>query len=162
MSVIDVIALLPLAMLAVVALPLVVIDYEQHRLPNKIVLPFVALSFLTVLVVNVANQSWLNLLLAAGVPLLVAILGLYLNYTGWIGMGDVKLFFGVLLAVGVYSPLVALLIIPISIGLALIELTFRVITKQFDMTDAIPLGPWIILATLIIGTSVVIPAMSAW
>ena len=162
MSVIDIIALLPLAYLAVAALPLVVIDYEQHRLPNKIVLPFVALSFLTILVVNIANQSWLNLLLAVGLPLLVAILGLYLNYKGWIGMGDVKLFFGVLLAVSVYSPLTALLIIPISVGLGFIELLYRVIAKQLDPTQAIPLGPYIILSTLAVGTSVLISAMSAW
>ena len=160
MSIIDIISLLPLAYLAVIALPLVVIDYEQHRLPNKIVLPFVATSFLSVLVVNIANQSWLNLLLAVGIPLAAFILGMFLNYYGYIGMGDIKLLLGVMLAVSLYSPVAALLIAPIAIGFALIEITYRVVLKQ--PTESIPLGPWVILSTLIVGTSVIIPAMSAW
>jgi leader peptidase (prepilin peptidase)/N-methyltransferase len=160
MSIIDIISLLPLAYLAVITLPLVVIDYEQHRLPNKIVLPFVATSFLSVLVVNIANQSWLNLLLAVGIPLAVFILGMFLNYYGYIGMGDIKLLLGVMLAVSLYSPVASLLIIPIALGFALIEITYRVIMKQ--QIYSIPLGPWVILSTLIVGTSVVVPAMAAW
>jgi leader peptidase (prepilin peptidase)/N-methyltransferase len=160
MSIIDIISLLPLAYLAVITLPLVVIDYEQHRLPNKIVLPFVATSFLSVLVVNIANQSWLNLLLAVGIPLAVFILGMFLNYYGYIGMGDIKLLLGVMLAVSLYSPVASLLIIPIALGFALIEITYRVIMKQ--LIHSIPLGPWVLLSTLIVGTSVVVPAMAAW
>jgi leader peptidase (prepilin peptidase)/N-methyltransferase len=160
MSIIDIISLLPLAYLAVIALPLVVIDYAQHRLPNKIVLPFVATSFLSVLVVNIANQSWLNLLLAVGIPLAAFILGMFLNYYGYIGMGDIKLLLGVMLAVSLYSPVAALLIAPIAIGFTLIEITYRVVMKQ--RVNSIPLGPWVILSTLIVGTSLVVPAISAW
>jgi len=48
----DIVALLPLAYLAVIAIPLIIVDVREHRLPNKMVLPFIALSFITTIVVS--------------------------------------------------------------------------------------------------------------
>jgi leader peptidase (prepilin peptidase)/N-methyltransferase len=145
MSFIDVISWLPLVYLAVITVPLVVIDIQQHRLPNKLVLPLIALSLIVSVVVNVANGSWLNLLAGLGIPVLVFALGIYLNYHEWIGMGDVKFLFGVLVALSIFSPYVALLVIPIALGFGFISAVYNIATKRAG--QSVPLGPWIIVAT---------------
>jgi leader peptidase (prepilin peptidase) / N-methyltransferase len=158
MSILDVISLLPLVYLAVATLPLVLVDLREHRLPNKIVLPFAALSFITVIVVNVANQSWLNLLLAVGLPFTWFIIGIVLNYFDVIGMGDVKFLTALLLAVGVYSPLIALLIIPLSALLSIVAIVYVIMLKA-PVGTSVPLGPWLLLSTwLVVG----VLASSAW
>ena len=158
MSILDIISLLPLAYLAVVSVPLILVDMREHRLPNKIVLPFAALSFTTVLVVNIANQDWFNLTLAIGLPLLAFILGIVANYADYIGMGDVKLLTALLLAVGVYSPLTALWIIPLAVLISLVVIIYAVNKKQLHIGANVPLGPWLLLSTWI----VVALANSAW
>ena len=158
MSILDIISLLPLAYLAVVSVPLILVDMREHRLPNKIVLPFAALSFTTVLVVNIANQDWFNLTLAIGLPLLAFILGIVANYADYIGMGDVKLLTALLLAVGVYSPLTALWIIPLTVLISLVVIIYAVNKQRLSVGSNVPLGPWLLLSTWI----VVALANSAW
>ena len=158
MSILDIISLLPLAYLAVVSVPLILVDMREHRLPNKIVLPFAALSFTTVLAVNIANQDWFNLTLAIGLPLLAFILGIIANYADYIGMGDVKLLTALLLAVGVYSPLTALWIIPLTVLISLVVIIYAVNKQRLSVGSNVPLGPWLLLSTWI----VVALANSAW
>ena len=158
MSILDIISALPLVYLAVATIPLVIIDYREHRLPNKIVLPFAALAFITAITVNVANQSWLNLLLAVGLPFVCFILGLVLNYFDWIGMGDVKFITALLLAVGVYSPLIALLIIPLGVVFSFIHVISLIMRKRVGIGSSVPMGPWLLLSTWL----VVIVSSSAW
>jgi leader peptidase (prepilin peptidase)/N-methyltransferase len=158
MSILDIISALPLVYLAVATIPLVLMDIREHRLPNKIVLPFAALAFITAIVVNVANQTWLNLLLAVGLPFAWFIIGILLNYFDVVGMGDVKFLTALLLAVGVYSPLIALLIIPISVLLALIAVVY-VIIRGVPIGTSVPLGPWLLLSTWLV---VVVISKSAW
>jgi leader peptidase (prepilin peptidase)/N-methyltransferase len=157
MPILDIISALPLVYLAVATIPLVVIDYKEHRLPNKIVLPFAALAFITAIVVNVATQSWGNLLLAVGLPFAWFIVGIVLNYFDTIGMGDVKFLTALLLAVGVYSPLTALLIIPLTLLFAILAVV-SVIMRKVPIGTSVPLGPWLILSTWI----VVAVFSSAW
>jgi leader peptidase (prepilin peptidase)/N-methyltransferase len=158
MSILDIISALPLVYLAVASIPLVVIDYKEHRLPNKIVLPFAALAFITAIVVNVATQSWGNLLLAVGLPFAWFIIGLVLNYFDTLGMGDVKFITALLLAVGVYSPLIALLIIPLSVLFALIAVVYWIMSGKVEKSRSVPLGPSLILSTWL----VVAVFSSAW
>jgi leader peptidase (prepilin peptidase)/N-methyltransferase len=157
MPILDIISALPLVYLAVATIPLVVIDYKEHRLPNKIVLPFAALAFITAIVVNVATQSWGNLLLAVGLPFAWFIVGIVLNYFDTIGMGDVKFLTALLLAVGVYSPLIALLIIPLTVLFSIIAIVY-VIMRKVPVGTSVPLGPWLLLSTWI----VVAVFSSAW
>jgi leader peptidase (prepilin peptidase)/N-methyltransferase len=157
MSILDIISALPLVYLAVASIPLVVIDYKEHRLPNKIVLPFAALAFITAITVNVATQSWINLLLAVGLPFVWFIIGILLNYFDVVGMGDVKFITALLLAVGVYSPLTALLIIPLSVLFSLLAVVY-VIMRKMPIGTSVPLGPWLILSTWL----VVAVFSSAW
>ena len=157
MPILDIISALPLVYLAVATIPLVIIDYREHRLPNKIVLPFAALAFITAITVNVATQSWINLLLAVGLPFVWFIIGILLNYFDVIGMGDVKFITALLLAVGVYSPLIALLIIPLSVLFSLLAVVY-VIMRKAPIGTSVPLGPWLLLSTWL----VVAVFSSAW
>jgi len=156
-SILDIISALPLVYLAVATIPLIVIDYKLHRLPNKIVLPFAALAFITAITVNVATQSWINLLLAVGLPFVWFIIGILLNYFDVVGMGDVKFITALLLAVGVYSPLIALLIIPLSVLFSIISIVYMAMRKA-PIGTSVPLGPWLILSTWL----VVAVFSSAW
>ena len=158
MSILDIISALPLVYLAVATIPLIVIDYKLHRLPNKIVLPFAALAFITAITVNVATQSWINLLLAVGLPFVWFIIGLVLNYFDVVGMGDVKFITALLLAVGVYSPLIALLIIPLGVVFSFIHVIYLIMRKQVSIGSSVPMGPWLILSTWL----VVAVFSSAW
>jgi leader peptidase (prepilin peptidase)/N-methyltransferase len=157
-SILDIISALPLVYLAVATIPLIVIDYKLHRLPNKIVLPFAALAFITAITVNVATQSWINLLLAVGLPFVWFIIGLVLNYFDVVGMGDVKFITALLLAVGVYSPLIALLIIPLGVVFSFIHVIYLIMRKQVSIGSSVPMGPWLILSTWL----VVAVFSSAW
>lgn len=143
MDALGVIALLPMAYFAVMTIPLILVDYVEHRLPNKIVLPSIVLGIIVNIVLNVATQDYWNLLLALGLPFQVFMVGLVANYFNTLGMGDLKLMAALLLALGVYSPLAALLIVPISLGFGF--LTFLVSLFTSKPMISVPLGPWLML-----------------
>lgn len=143
MNALDIVALLPMAYFAVMTIPLILVDYAEHRLPNKIVLPSIVLGIVVNIVLNVATQDYWNLLLALGLPLLVFIGCLVANYFDILGVGDAKLIAALLLAFGVYSPLAALLIVPISLGFGFLTFLVSILTAK-PMVQ-VPLGPWLML-----------------
>ena len=75
--------------IAVVSVPLVVIDVREHRLPNKIVVPGLCLALMSGAVVLVASagRAWWPLVFGA----MYFIAMLILSVRGGLGMGDVKL-----------------------------------------------------------------------
>ena len=144
---------MPLVYLAVVAIPLITIDIREHRLPNKIILPFILLSLVTDLVASFVGGEWWRLGLALAVAFSIGIVGLVANYFDLIGMGDIKLFFGSALVIGWFSwwlPIV-LVIVTLVIGIVatLYVLMFR---KDKVGTISVPLGPYAIVLALVIGT----------
>lgn len=147
MSYLDIIALLPLAYLAVVAIPLIIVDVREHRLSNKLVLPFVVLAFITNLVAGIASGKWGMSLIAIGLAMLVLIAGIYLNGKNLLGMGDVKLFVGITLALGYFSTWYGLAVIGVSLVLGTILAI--VAYKVFRRTPSIALGPFAIGLTAV-------------
>ena len=116
---------IPVAYLIAIAVPLLVIDIKEHRLPNKLVLPLFPIWLLTSITYVVLTADWWNALL---MPLLLAIayfiVGIVANYFEWIGMGDVKLITAMVLSLSWTSlfvlvvPFVAIAVaIPISLVL---------------------------------------------
>jgi leader peptidase (prepilin peptidase)/N-methyltransferase len=77
------------AYVAAVSIPLVVVDIREHRLPNRLVVPGVALSAVCALgeLVTSGGQSWVPLASAAAYFVIM----LALSVAGGLGMGDVKL-----------------------------------------------------------------------
>jgi len=141
----QIISWLPLVYLGIVAIPLVIIDLREHRLPNKIVLPFIALAFIANIATNIIQQSWGNLGVGLGLTVAIFILGIIANYFDILGMGDVKMFSGIYLALSVFSPLLALWVIPITIGFGLLGFIVGLLMRKLTLT--VPLGPWMLVAT---------------
>jgi leader peptidase (prepilin peptidase)/N-methyltransferase len=146
-------ALLPaLIALALVCAPLVVIDYEHHRLPNRLIVVGAGAGIVLLIVAAVADSAWHELLRAAeGAAAVYAALfllafisprsfgfgdvrlgGILGGYLGWFGWGEVYygIFGGFLLGAA------------LSIVL--------ILTRRATMKTAIPFGPMLIVGTLIV------------
>jgi leader peptidase (prepilin peptidase)/N-methyltransferase len=139
----TIISMLPVAYVAATVIPLVAIDIKQHRLPNRIVLPMIALTLLTQLTLAVWTGAWASLGISVGLGLAVMVLGVVANYYDWVGMGDVKLMAGLTMMLSWFTVLGAVLLTPISMGLGIL---ITVSTLLFTRPKKIPLGP-AILAT---------------
>ncbi len=77
------------AFVAAVSVPLVVVDIREHRLPNRLVVPGLALALACGLVQLALSdgRGWLPLMMGVGSFVVFALL----SRVGGLGMGDVKL-----------------------------------------------------------------------
>ena len=136
-----------LAAMAVITVPLVLIDLRVHRLPNAITYP-TGLLLLTLMVLGpFAGGSWansLNVLLQGLVPAAI-LLTIGLISRGGMGLGDVKLaalmgwsagWFGIAATVSSFA--VAFLL---GGAYAVIVL----VTKKMNRKSAIPFGPFLLI-----------------
>ena len=137
----TVISMLPVAYVAATAVPLMVVDIKQHRLPNKIVLPMIAITLLSQLTLAIWTGAWASLGISVGMFFGVLAIGLYLNYKDWIGMGDVKLLAGLTMMLSWFTVLGGALLMPISIALGLAVAAVVVLTSKVRQ---LPLGPTIL------------------
>lgn len=133
---------LPMAYLAVVTIPLVVIDVREHRLPNWLVVPGYAVVLVSMLGLwlTTGNFPWLALVSAAGYFVFLYLLA----WLGGMGMGDVKLA-GVL---GGASGLVSLTAVLGSVVIAfvaagLVSLAVWAVTRS--LKSRIPFGPFMLM-----------------
>ena len=140
--------MLPVAYVAATAVPLMVIDIKQHRLPNKIVLPMLAITFLSQLTLAIWTGAWASLGISVGLGFVMLVLGVIANYKDWIGMGDVKLLVALTMILSWFTVLGAVLLAPISLVLGILV---TLSTLLFTRPNRIPLGPAILttfIATL--------------
>jgi leader peptidase (prepilin peptidase)/N-methyltransferase len=107
--------LVPLAYLAAVSVPLAVTDAREHRLPNALVLPGLALSLWAAVGVGMRDPPLL--LAASAAALAAAALFGAGRMLGAVGMGDVKL--GVLLA-GLATATDARALVPATLATAVL------------------------------------------
>lgn len=149
MSILDIVALIPLAYLAVVAIPLIITDVKEHRLPNKYVVPFIGISFLTSIAVAGVSADWIRFLIVFGTAVATLLIGVYLTGADILGMGDVKLLVGVMLALGSFSTWYGLIVVGVSLLVALISTLVAMRTRK--MYAYAQLGSYIITSTLVIG-----------
>lgn len=147
MSTLDIVALIPLAYLAVVAIPLIITDVREHRLPNKFVLPFIAISFLTSIAVAIISGDWIRLLITVGFAFAILFIGIYLSGRDVVGMGDVKLYSGVALALTTFSIWFVVATILVSLAVAFVVTIVAVIRKSH--IASVQLGTYIIPTTLL-------------
>lgn len=142
----QLISMLPVAYIAATAIPLMVVDIKEHRLPNKIVLPMIAITLLSQLTLAIWTGAWASLGISVGLGLAVLFLGVALNYKGWIGMGDVKLMAGLTMMLSWFTALGGALLMPISLVVGTITTVLIVMLNK--NARQVPLGP-AILATFI-------------
>ncbi len=152
-------SLLPLwLVLAVVCTPLVIIDFEHHRLPDRLVFAAAAAAVVLLPVASIGHHDWSALVRAALAALVILALFFALALFAPFGLGDVKLG-GVLAAcLGwlswgyvVYGMLAGFVIASI-VSLPL------VLMRRASMKSAIPLGPALILGAFLVFAFQLVPS----
>jgi leader peptidase (prepilin peptidase)/N-methyltransferase len=155
-------AVLPaLVALALFATPLVVIDYEHHRLPNRLVLPAAVAAALLLTLAAAGTGDWQRLLRALeGAVAVYAVLyalawisprsfgagdvrlgGVLGGYLGWFGWGYV------------YYGIFAGFVLGSLVGIAL------VLTHRGGMKTAIAFGPMLVLGALLVLAFDLVPGL---
>ena len=135
--------LLPFAYIAGAAIPLMIVDFKQHRLPNKIVYPLMLTTIIAQLTLAITQGSWATLGVSLLSGLIVMIAGVLLNFQEWMGMGDAKLMAALTMVLVPLMGFYSMLLLPTSlvagvvIGLVIQMLKRHIITH-------IPLGPTIL------------------
>jgi leader peptidase (prepilin peptidase)/N-methyltransferase len=144
----TIISMLPVAYVAATAIPLLIVDIKEHRLPNKIVLPMIGIALLTHLVLAVWTGAWASLGVSVGLGFATLMLGIYLNYKEHIGMGDVKLMTGLTMITAWFSPLIALMFLPLLVVIGAVVVIFAISISP--VYRRVPMGPTILLAFTIL------------
>jgi Flp pilus assembly protein protease CpaA len=113
------IAYTPIAYLLMVGLPIIYFDLTQLRIPNKLVLPALAGSLLTTLIIPFLTGDWLVALLTIVIAFAVGAGLVAMSMAERIGMGDVKL----IITMGItLSPLALMNWVYLLVGIVLASL----------------------------------------
>jgi leader peptidase (prepilin peptidase) / N-methyltransferase len=142
--------------LAAAAVLLALIDLRHHLLPNRVVVPAMAIGAVLLLLAAVSDHDWADLLrgvLAAAVLFTVYLVLALINPRG-LGMGDVKLAALLGLYLGWLGwPVVAYGTVAAFVGQALVALVLLA-TRRIGLRGDVPFGPAMLLgAALAIGCS---------
>jgi leader peptidase (prepilin peptidase) / N-methyltransferase len=145
-----------------VLVPLSVVDFQQHRLPNVIVVPAIAGATLWVLALGAAKGSWDVTLtaLVCGVGFFAFLFVLAL-ISGGIGFGDVKLAAFIGLFAGRFGTGVAFAAVLAGFLVGGVAATVLLATRRRGRKEALPFGPALAagaLAAVFLGES----SVRAW
>lgn len=138
-----------MAYFGAVALPLALTDIREHRLPNKLTLPAIPLTLVAWVALAVLENRWAYLAVAVAVAVIVFIVGVGANRTGYLGMGDVKLFAGLALMLGWFMGASALLLPVIAIVIAMAHYFIGVAVGRLRKGGSLPLGPHILISAVL-------------
>ena len=133
--------LLGVSFFAATTIPLMVIDFRERRLPNKITIP----GFLISLLGLVLTLEWSRVLTAIAVSALLFGAGTLLSLRGWIGMGDVKLVAGLSLLLAWFDPSLVWQATLWSFGLASAVVLVGFLFKKMTTRSTIALGPYLLV-----------------
>jgi len=139
---------LPLLILIALGGKLAVVDYQTHRLPNRLV------GWLTVTQLVALTFLWqpekLQAALLTALATTVTYTLLYLISRGSLGMGDVKFSFPLGLTVGWYVPSNWLLTIMLSFVLSGLVSITEVILKRKTLKSRFAFGPYMYLTSILV------------
>jgi leader peptidase (prepilin peptidase) / N-methyltransferase len=137
---------LGLGYLVLAAWPLAKTDILERRLPNKYVLPAFPITLAGQILAISFGESYWKLIWALASAVVTFALALLINIAGLMGMGDVKLMAAMALALGWYSPLLAIF----ALAMAFVVAGVAVILKRLirKATGSLPLGPYLMLGLL--------------
>ena len=137
--------------LAVVAIPLAVIDLWEHRLPDRLTLPlwgFSAVAALSQLGLAGSQDRVLDAVMASA--LVVSLLWCAAEAPGRpLGFGDVKLGGARSLQLGWYGIDFALWGLALSVFFGGIWSLWGLIRRYFGPRDAIAFGPWLLMGAIV-------------
>ena len=137
------------AYLVAVAWPLARIDIRSHRLPNRLTLPLLPIALISQTLAAWGLGQWARLGTALGCALLAFVVGLAVNRTGVLGMGDVKLVTGITLCLAWFSPIAPLIALAASFAVATVAVLFLFAKRKTSMGQSIALGPYLLLGFVI-------------
>jgi leader peptidase (prepilin peptidase)/N-methyltransferase len=126
---------------AATTIPLMVIDFRERRLPNKITIP----GFLISLLGLVLTLEWSRVLTALAISGILFTAGTLFSLRGWIGMGDVKLVAGLSLLLAWFDPSLVWKATLWSFGIATLVILVGFLFKKMTTRSTIALGPYLLI-----------------
>lgn len=135
--------------LAVVSLPLLVIDLKHQRLPNALTYFATAWALLCIFALGLITSNWAAALIAVACGLIPAAFLLLVGviFKGGMGLGDVKLALAMGLSLGVlgWQAVAAAFVVAFIAGglVSAVLLIFKRVTRK----AAIPFGPFLLIGT---------------
>lgn len=153
--------LIALASILLLAIPLTVIDFREHRLPNRLTYSAITISGFTVVLAGVVTQSWSQLLLSLGVGFVTASLGYLMAKFNGIGMGDVKLLVATNLVLAWFSPWLVLGMLAIGFSLASLVSLGLIFARRADLKTPIAMGPFLLIGFALVSVDLFEPVVTA-
>lgn len=145
MTIFELPAILGSLYLFAVAWPLSVIDIREKRLPNRLVVPALPITFLGYLVTAILSSEW-NALISAFICAVLAFgLGLMANRFASLGMGDVKLITATTFALAWFSPISPFVALLLGFILAAAVIFVQLLRGKATLGDSLALGPYLIV-----------------
>ncbi|MDG2497760.1 MAG: prepilin peptidase [Aquiluna sp.] len=141
----------PILLIAILSIPLAVIDIRQHRLPNVFTYTAISGSLLATFITSAATDRWVEFGSALVAGLLTAIIGYLLVRIKAIGMGDIKLLIAMHISLAWHSPVLVLMSLGLGFGLATIVGVIGLAIGRLRPRSMMPLGPYLLFGFLLVG-----------
>ena len=144
---------LPLLAIVVVfglSLPLAVIDFKEHRLPNPLTYSAIAVSGALVFAAGILTQNWLQLVTAVSLGLVTLGIGYLMAKVNGIGMGDVKYLVATNTLLGWFSPWLILVMLAIGFTTASLVSLALILRRQANLKTPVAMGPFLILGFVVV------------
>ena len=144
---------LPLLAIVVVfglSLPLAVIDFKEHRLPNPLTYSAIAVSGALVFAAGILTQNWLQLVTALCLGLVTLGIGYLMAKVNGIGMGDVKYLVATNTLLGWFSPWLILVMLAIGFTTASLISLALILRRQANLKTPVAMGPFLILGFVVV------------
>ena len=148
-TLIAMVAYIPVFYLVAVAWPLAKTDVRVHRLPNRLTLPALPIAFVCQLIVALFDGQWSRFGAALGCAFVAAVVGVAINRTGALGMGDVKLITAITWALAWFNPVAPLIFLAAAFGLATSVVMVLLVARKARMGSSIALGPYLLAGFVI-------------
>lgn len=128
-----------------VSLPLAIIDFREHRLPNYFTLSAIAVNALVVIAAGFLTGEYPRLLVTLAIGGATLGLGYLMAHLNGIGMGDVKLLTAINTSVGWFSPLAVMVLLAIGFTLASLVSLGLILFRKANLKTPIAMGPFLLI-----------------
>ena len=152
---------LGLIFVAIFAIPLSIIDFKEHRLPNQFTYPAIVVSAACLALAGVWTMDLDRFLVAAAIGGITFGLGYLLAGANGIGMGDIKLLTAINLAIAWFSPFAVLVILAIGFTTAALVSVALMIAGRANLKSTIALGPFLLFAFILVSLDLGIAMFTA-
>ena len=146
-------SLVPMALIAALAIPLSVTDIREHRLPNRYTYFLIAAAIAGTLFASLLEARWIDFATGTTLGVITAFVGYLLARFGAIGMGDVKLLIAMHICLGWHSPVLVLFSLSLGLALASAIGLIGLVIGQLNPRTLIPLGPFLLIGFLVVSYS---------